>query len=140
MHSKQSSTKITLIFNNPNLPCTPTIRTILLNFSKTHHDQESKNVVSDIIILFNVCVGLQLLYVQERKQYEDELAKQIPLCDIYGAVHLLRLIVKFPFFMQKSNLPDESVQKIKAVMNALISFMEKHTNVLFNDVYNESEI
>jgi len=126
------------------LPCTPTVRTLLGQYLvKTPSlDFESGQIILDLAMLFNSDIGLHLLYREERRQYKEVLknSKEVQMCDVYGGVHFLRLMVKLPVLMSKANLSEEAIVKIKEVVLGLIAFLEKHKNIFFTDTYEPSPL
>ncbi|XP_026018921.1 mortality factor 4-like protein 1 isoform X3 [Maylandia zebra] len=83
------------------LPAKKNVETILedyANYKKSKGNSDNKEyavseVVAGIREYFNVMLGTQLLYKFERPQYAEILAEHadVPMSQVYGAPHLLRL-------------------------------------------------
>ncbi|KAA8595934.1 hypothetical protein FQN60_011225 [Etheostoma spectabile] len=87
------------------LPAKKNIETVLedyANYKKSKANLDNKEfavneVVAGIREYFNVMLGTQLLYKFERPQYAEIMAEHpdMPMSQVYGAPHLLRLFVSF---------------------------------------------
>jgi len=78
-----------------------------------------------------------LLYGFERPQYEEEVAQnpKFKASKVYGAEHLLRLLVKLPAILKESNIPEEKVKVITDKVNELFKFMQKNGTAIFSPEY-----
>lgn len=124
------------------LPCTPTVIEILNQFtSQSNLHPSSFKVVQDLGYLFDRTLGLCLLYHEERPQYRELLQatrgkiEDVRLASIYGAVHLLRLLVKLPLLMAQASLPEDSMVSVKETLITLYSFLDKNKGLLFCEVF-----
>jgi len=82
------------------LPRTPSVKDIIQLFQKDHKliDFLSKDIFEKLMICFDGLLGQTLLYRFEREQYQkiiEENQSKKPT-DLYGAEHLLRLIITLP--------------------------------------------
>jgi len=82
---------------------------------------------------FNSTLGSQLLYKFERVQYADTLKENIgiPMAQLYGPVHLLRLLTKLGPMLSAANIDEESLDKLVAHVTDFIEYMQKHRETLF---------
>jgi len=100
-------------------------------------------VVQDIGFLFDRTLGLCLLYHEERPQYRELLqgvkgksgSEEVRMASIYGAIHLLRLLVKLPMLMAQCSLSEDTTVSAKETLIALYSFIEKNKAAFFCDVF-----
>eukprot|EP01125_Pyxidicula_operculata_P015348 TRINITY_DN5197_c0_g1_i2.p2 TRINITY_DN5197_c0_g1~~TRINITY_DN5197_c0_g1_i2.p2 ORF type:complete len:173 (-),score=23.71 TRINITY_DN5197_c0_g1_i2:272-790(-) len=121
------------------LPCYPNVRSLLEKYSMTRKLSDIKSsMVNDLIMLFNAQIGLHLLYREERNQYKGMLANQLP-CDIYGAIHLLRFIVSLPTLMLSANLPLETVETIRVMVEDIVIWMKNTSHIYFSHEYEDSK-
>lgn len=92
---------------------------------------------------FNEAVRPVLLYRAEMEQLEALQRKgKLPtdLADLYGPEHLLRLFVKLPGLLNKSNLDEDSAKYLEKKVVSLIHFLAKKADVYFESaVYTTSE-
>jgi len=111
------------------LPRKPTVQEIINEYKKitSESQKDEKNREFDLIsemldgvqLYFDKALGNILLYHFEREQYnkiqkEDE---DRSMSKIYGAEHLIRLFVQFPFLLEETNLDQDSVTVIQQYMN-----------------------
>jgi len=136
------------------LPCTPSVSDILdLFLTQAALQPSSQKVIQDLVHLFDQNLGQLLLYHEERLQYReltqasknDNTSTGAPQIDlrmssVYGGIHLLRLLSKLPLLMSKCSLPEESVAQAKEAVVVLYSFMEKHKNIFFCDVFETASL
>lgn len=84
------------------LPREPNVEKILSEFLESIDDSQVKmiesQIVKSIIDYFNMALPLLLLYPNEKAQADSVMEKNQDkrFTEIYGAEHLLRLIVKLP--------------------------------------------
>jgi len=127
---------------------TLTVKGILGRYKKQREefpeDIKNQGTISEmchgIYEYFNVMLGSQLLYKFERMQYSDIL-KDFPdktLCEIYGAEHLLRLLVKLGRVMGYSCLDEPSMEFVVVHIHDFLDFLMKHSEDLFAAEYENS--
>lgn len=80
-------------------------------------------------------LGQALLYRYERKQF-DELSA-LPDCagrpvdEVYGAEHLLRLLVKLPAFLEATAMDADQRLVLQAKLQELLKFLQKNQALFF---------
>lgn len=84
-------------------------------------------------------LGQVLLYGFERKQFDDlasssELAAR-PVDEVYGAEHLLRLLVKLPNFLEATRMGEDQRLVLQAKLQELLKFIQKNHASLFVESY-----
>lgn len=97
----------------------------------------AQEVVDGIQEYFNVMLGTQLLYKFERPQYGDLLLKNpnLPMSQIYGSEHLLRLFVKLSNALSYSNLEDKSIQFVVSHIHDCLDYLATNADSLFSTDY-----
>lgn len=82
---------------------------------------------------FNSTLGSQLLYKFERIQYSDILKDQpgVPMCQIYGPLHLLRLFTKVGAMLTVAELDRKSLELLLIHLHDFLAYMKKHKQQLF---------
>jgi mortality factor 4-like protein 1 len=80
-------------------------------------------------------LGEALLYRYERKQF-DELTSSpgcagLPLDEVYGAEHLLRLLVKLPSFLEATVMDGDQRLVLQAKLQELLKFVQKNHAAYF---------
>jgi mortality factor 4-like protein 1 len=127
------------------LPSNTPVDEILTKFRKSLG--KKSNIESEILqeflsgmkIYFNRSLGNILLYRFERQQYldltKDPKLKDQELSHIYGAEHLLRLMVSLPALIAQTTMDQQSVATIKEHIEQLLQFLEKHKKTLFLKCY-----
>ena len=108
------------------LPKSVTVNSILRNLVDSVEEQHKSIIndqVSEMIELFEKCLGTMLLYKFERLQYIELLKLNKKISEIYGIEHLLRFIVKFPNLLSKTNYEGESLIKVLLFFNELIKLI-----------------
>lgn len=82
---------------------------------------------------FNSTLGSQLLYKFERIQYADILKDQpgVPMCQIYGTLHLLRLFTKVGAMLTVAELDRKSLELLIIHLHDFLAYVKKHKQHLF---------
>lgn len=80
-------------------------------------------------------LGQALLYRYERKQF-DELGalpgcEGRPVDEVYGAEHLLRLLVKLPAFLEATAMDADQRLVLQAKLQELLKFLQKNQALYF---------
>ncbi|KAM8966059.1 mortality factor 4-like protein 1 [Sarcophilus harrisii] len=125
------------------LPARKTVNSILDDYedyerlSRSADDkwmQDVSEVVIGIKAYFNVILGSQLLYRFERLQYAEILASlpNVPMCQIYGAPHLLRLFVKVEEMLTYTPLQEQNLVLLLQHMHSFLDYFAKNVSVLFS--------
>merc|ERR1712130_621641 len=101
---------------------------------KNNKEKAILEVTAGVREYFNVMLSSQLLYRQERHQYE-QLVKQEPglvPCRVYGAVHLLRLFTKLGEMLAYTPLSEKSIQLLVFYLHDLLLYMKKNASLIFS--------
>jgi mortality factor 4-like protein 1 len=125
------------------LPKKPNVHEILTAFFQeaTSIKEDPTNpldiTVNDFTRMFNIYIGLALLYRYERPQYEQIFNQRpkVPMAAVYGAEHLLRLCAKLPSLIVKFN---ENTALIPVVLE-LMMFLKDNMTAYFVDEYSETD-
>jgi len=82
-------------------------------------------------------LGTQLLYKFERPQYGDLLAENpnLPMSQIYGSEHLLRVFVKLGNALSYSNLEDKSIRFVVGHVHDCLDYLAANADSLFSTDY-----
>ncbi len=80
-----------------------------------------------LIWYFDSCLSSILLYPQERLQFRDYTATTPST--IYGADHLLRLLVKLPYILKESNLSSDKLKILQQFLLDLMKWLQTHKEV-----------
>ncbi|KAG7442111.1 MRG-domain-containing protein [Guyanagaster necrorhizus] len=99
-------------------------------------------IISGLQVYFDRSLGSQLLYRFERPQYavvrqtyvtgaDVDVSKIPEMSAIYGAEHLLRMLVSLPQMVSASPLDAESVGLIRDYVNELLNYLAANKATLF---------
>ncbi|KAF7290520.1 MRG-domain-containing protein [Mycena indigotica] len=138
------------------LPCKPTVEQLLTEF-ETHlrntnpsHLKDSASlsaaVIAGLKTYFDKALGNCLLYREERPQFGDiriqyitgqHVKQAAEMSQIYGAEHLLRMLVTMPSMIAQSTLDSESTDIVRDYVNELFVWMLQEEARLFQPEYRE---
>ncbi|GJE94035.1 MRG-domain-containing protein [Phanerochaete sordida] len=143
------------------LPRTPNVVEILKEFEE-HVLSNPKNTLRDPKILlptiiaglqtyFDRALGANLLYRFERPQYADVrrqyvtgqnviVGQEKEMSTVYGAEHLLRMLVSMPQMVATSTMDPESVALVRDYVNELMAWMLKERDRIFVKEYESASI
>ncbi|KAJ6602533.1 MRG-domain-containing protein [Mycena vulgaris] len=143
------------------LPRTPTVAKLLKEFetylkdTKPPHLKDpmvlTPTVVSGILVYFDRSLANHLLYRFERPQYTTIRARYITgqdvvigqekeMSEVYGAEHLLRMLVTLPTMIAQSTLDAESTDIVRDYVNELLAWMLQEQSRLFQPEYIEAPV
>ncbi|KAJ1630378.1 MRG-domain-containing protein [Pavlovales sp. CCMP2436] len=117
------------------LPSSPSIAQILDEFCdakgrRSQHERLYTEVRAGIANYFQQALEQALLYRFERKQFEDLVASAEhagrPLEELFGAEHLLRLLVKLPTYLEATKMEADQRIVLQAKLQELLKFMQKN--------------
>uniref|UniRef100_H3CVZ0 Mortality factor 4-like protein 1 n=1 Tax=Tetraodon nigroviridis TaxID=99883 RepID=H3CVZ0_TETNG len=124
------------------LPAKKSVETVLedyANYKKSKGNSDNKEyavneVVAGIREYFNVMLGTQLLYKFERPQYAEMLAEhpEMPMSQVYGAPHLLRLFVRIGAMLAYTPLDEKSLALLLSYLEDFLKYLVKHSSALFS--------
>ncbi|KAF0312891.1 Mortality factor 4-like protein 1 [Amphibalanus amphitrite] len=126
-----------------NLPARITVNQFISEYVKMKNSSKSSTPNKESAVIevteglkeyFNVMLGTQLLYKFERVQYADILQshKDTPLSEIYGPVHILRLLVKMGPMLTYTQLDEKSIALLQAHIQDLLRYMVRNSERLFS--------
>lgn len=127
------------------IPCQPTVEEItkLYRQSKTHKlksiEAEQTNHFSEsIITYFDTALSTMLLYAIERNQYKQiqethGLGDKTQPSNVYGVVHLLRLMSQLGSILAYSPLEQMEVDFLLIHIDDFNRFLEKNIKTWVND-------
>ena len=101
---------------------------------KNNKEKAILEVTAGIREYFNVMLASQLLYKQERPQYEQAVKADpgmIP-CKTYGVVHLLRLFTKLGEILIYTPLGEKSINILLFYINDILMYIKKNASLLFS--------
>ncbi|KAJ8086532.1 Esa1p-associated factor [Marasmius tenuissimus] len=143
------------------LPRSPTVEELLKQFEEhvkatkppNLRDPEllANTVVAGLQIYFDRSCGMSLLYRFERPQYASVRKQYITgptvivgeekeMCEVYGAEHLLRMLVSLPQMIANSSMDPESVGIIRDYVNELFKYMEAEKDRIFQREYETASV
>ncbi|OAO16876.1 histone acetylase complex subunit [Blastocystis sp. ATCC 50177/Nand II] len=115
------------------LPCKVTMRMILQTFleevkaeSKTAFENASE-LVQGLVYYMNTDARKAVFYTAENDIIETVSKKSIPILDIFGAEHLLRLLFIVPMLYSTSELSQNETQYVHDVLSLLFDFLLRHS-------------
>uniref|UniRef100_A0A7N8WUG5 Mortality factor 4-like protein 1 n=1 Tax=Mastacembelus armatus TaxID=205130 RepID=A0A7N8WUG5_9TELE len=124
------------------LPAKKNVETVLedyANYKKSKGNSDNKEyavneVVAGIREYFNVMLGTQLLYKFERPQYAEILTEHpdMPMSQVYGAPHLLRLFVRIGAMLAYTPLDEKSLALLLSYLQDFLKYLVKNSSTLFN--------
>ncbi|XP_007564030.1 mortality factor 4-like protein 1 [Poecilia latipinna] len=124
------------------LPAKKSVEVILedyANYKKSKGNSDNKEyavneVVAGIREYFNVMLGTQLLYKFERPQYADILSERpdVPMSQVYGAPHLLRLFVRIGAMLAYTLLDEKSLALLLSYLQDFLKYLVKNSASLFS--------
>ncbi|KAI0791376.1 MRG-domain-containing protein [Abortiporus biennis] len=146
------------------LPRTPSVVDILEEF-KTYILKNPKEtvfnlkdpstllptVVSGLVTYFDRAIGANLLYRFERPQYAEMrriyvtgqdviIGQEKDMSQVYGAEHLLRMLVSLPQMVASSAMDAESITLVKEYVNELMAWMAKERERIFVSEYESASL
>ncbi|KAF8193795.1 MRG-domain-containing protein [Pholiota molesta] len=143
------------------LPRTPNVADVLAEFAeyvrttKPPHLKEPALVIQTVVdglqCYFDRALGSNLLYRFERAQYAHVrreywtgpkviVGQEKEMSLIYGAEHLLRMLVSLPQLIAQTSLDSESVALIRDYSNELMVWMVKEKDRIFQREYENTPL
>jgi hypothetical protein len=129
------------------LPPAVTVRQVLQQYQRkrggsnadqTKQDQALK-FCDGLCLLFDGALQVCLLYPEEQPQYEalqnKEAFQNKRNCEIYGCVHLLRLVVRLPMLLQAESKSE--METMAPMIADLIVLLQKNRQACFKNSYRE---
>ncbi|KZS95179.1 MRG-domain-containing protein [Sistotremastrum niveocremeum HHB9708] len=139
------------------LPRNPNVETLLdryksyiMNLAKPPpFPQVLPQIISGLQAYFDKSLGANLLYRFERAQYAEvrkryitgpdvQVGTEPEMSSIYGAEHLLRMIVSLPGIVASSTLDGESVSILREYIIELLNFMAQEKENIFQVEYDSA--
>jgi len=123
------------------LPCEISARNIVADFISQNPNLEKSilNILSDLLLLFNLSVGRLLLYSEESLQFLELLKLRdlldLDFSDIYGGTHLLRFLVSLPEVMSISKITSSTERKIYAITSKLVNHFQNQITTYLTPNY-----
>ncbi|KAI0252848.1 MRG-domain-containing protein [Lactifluus subvellereus] len=143
------------------LPRSPTVAEILEEFKQHILNSSPPNlrdpqvvlptIVSGLQVYFDKALGSNLLYRFERPQYAEirkryvtgptvQVNQEREMSAIYGAEHLLRMIVSLPAMVAGSTMDPESVGLVRDYVTELMAYMMNQRHRLFQREYDSASL
>ncbi|XP_031146161.1 mortality factor 4-like protein 1 isoform X1 [Sander lucioperca] len=125
------------------LPAKKNIETVLEDYanykkSKANSDNNREFAVNEVVAgireYFNVMLGTQLLYKFERPQYAEIMAEHpdMPMSQVYGAPHLLRLFVRIGAMLAYTPLDEKSLALLLSYLQDFLKYLVKNSSTLLS--------
>ncbi|XWS24164.1 hypothetical protein CRYUN_Cryun28dG0077200 [Craigia yunnanensis] len=127
------------------LPRTPNVEEILKMYLDYRCKKDGtvtdsvREIFKGIHAYFNKALPLMLLYKSERQQYEHTITEDIRPSTVYGAEHLLRLLVKLPELLVCADIEEETLLELQQKLVDFLKFLQKNQNALFLSTYHVAE-
>lgn len=123
------------------LPRAPHVNTLLLQWADNAEHNLSADMSAKLVewlrLYFEQSLPLLLLYEQERWQLEqiteaqNKSGMEMRLSDIYGAEHLLRLMVKLPSIVAQTSAESGATKTIEQAGKSMLAFMDANSEIFF---------
>ncbi|EPQ53213.1 MRG-domain-containing protein [Gloeophyllum trabeum ATCC 11539] len=108
-------------------------------------------IISGLQVYFDRSLGQNLLYRFERPQYAEirrqfvtgptvKVGQEKEMSAIYGAEHLLRMLVSMPQMVANSTMDPESVSIVRDYVNELMQWMVKEKDRIFQREYESASL
>ncbi|CAG8566873.1 2966_t:CDS:2, partial [Diversispora eburnea] len=109
------------------------------NHGRISKTQETliREQVAGVREYFTESLPIYLLYRFERQQYVEMTEKypKRPTSSIYGAEHLMRLVVKIPDLVHGVQMKEQKAEALEKLFNDLAKFLETHCQLCFAKQY-----
>jgi len=143
------------------LPRSPTVVEILEEYKQHVLNDSPQNlrdpqvvlptIVSGLQVYFDKALGSNLLYRFERPQYAEirkryvtgptvQVNQEREMSSIYGAEHLLRMIVSLPSMVAGSTMDPESVGLVRDYVTELMAYMNDQRHRIFQKEYDSASL
>ncbi|KAI9513477.1 MRG-domain-containing protein [Russula earlei] len=137
------------------LPRNPTVAEILEEFKQHILDNPASNlrdpqvviptIVSGLQVYFDKALGSNLLYRFERAARfvtgpTVQVNQEREMSSIYGAEHLLRMIVSLPSMVAGSTMDPESVGLVRDYVTELMAYMHNQRHRIFQKEYDSASL
>uniref|UniRef100_A0A336LLN2 Protein male-specific lethal-3 n=1 Tax=Culicoides sonorensis TaxID=179676 RepID=A0A336LLN2_CULSO len=101
------------------------------------------NSMSSTIDIFRSALPMHIGITKQAKEMLDETFawKLLPSdapgapCMIYGAIHLTRLLIKLPEFLNSSTLNDEKIKTLLKYLDSMAEYLESHEELFGKQFY-----
>jgi len=126
------------------LPARLTVNQLLDNYAsaktskqdrKNNKERAIQEVTAGVREYFNVMLSSQLLYKQERPQYEklkQDDPSLIPM-KVYGAPHLLRLFTKLGESLIYTPLGERSTSLLVVYLHDILNYIKRNASIIFTN-------
>ncbi|EIM84882.1 MRG-domain-containing protein [Stereum hirsutum FP-91666 SS1] len=143
------------------LPRSPTVHELLQEFQAHVFANPSPNLRDPKIVLPTILAGLQvyfdravganLLYRFERAQYAEirrryvtgptvQVGQEKEMSHVYGAEHLLRMIVSLPSMIALTTMDPESIGYVRDYVGELMTWMLQERHRIFQQEYESASL
>ena len=122
------------------LPRKPCVADLLQTYAATKrqggaHGQAWRDFAGALISYFDAALPRLLLYRQERQQYDLRARGRGAPSRLYGAEHLVRLIIKLPKLLAQTNLAKGEIPRLKRKIEDLLKYLRQNRARLFLQAY-----
>ena len=122
------------------LPRKPCVADLLQTYAATKrqggaHGQAWRDFAGALISYFDAALPRLLLYRQERQQYDLRARGRGAPSRLYGAEHLVRLIIKLPKLLAQTNLTKGEIPRLKRKLEDLLKYLRQNRARLFLQAY-----
>uniref|UniRef100_A0A672JM44 Mortality factor 4-like protein 1 n=1 Tax=Salarias fasciatus TaxID=181472 RepID=A0A672JM44_SALFA len=124
------------------LPAKKSVETVLEDYANYRSQRKLRQQVRPLAVwwvagireYFNVMLGTQLLYKFERPQYAEILSERpdVPVSQVYGAPHLLRLFVRIGAMLAYTPLDEKSLALLLSYLQDFLKYLVKNSSTLFS--------
>ena len=113
------------------LPRKPCVADLLQTYAATKrqggaHGQAWRDFAGCLISYFDAALPRLLLYRQERQQYDLRARGRGAPSRLYGAEHLVRLIIKLPKLLAQTNLTKGEIPRLKRKLEDLLKYLRQN--------------
>ncbi|XP_023326394.1 mortality factor 4-like protein 1 [Eurytemora carolleeae] len=103
--------------------------------SKNNKEKAIVEVTAGLREYFNVMLPTQLLFKQERDQYQKMKVSDSGLVPtkIYGTPHLLRLFTKLGEYLVYTPLGEKTISLLQIYLQDILNYMKKNSSIIFSN-------